>query len=318
MKGWLVNDYLTCIPNTRTLWHDILDFLPSCKDKTGWGFDILADEIEKLARKEGEPDYIIRNSCYFRRLALKSKTFSFVQDPHRDAQQLDVCNNSDVTVICSEWIRDYFGGLLTGRVEIIPTGVDFNYFDRNKPYGDFSHYCEYIDIERLGILPDSILFIGANQPNKGFPALMDLIMETNYNFTCIFKDNTRINHPRVRCFNKISTDQVFEIMCGCAVFLCLSLTEPQHVSGVEAGACGLPIVANNVGWYYEREHVPFGGMTQTEWGIVVHDYDYKQALDRIFADRSLYNPRKFLKERGYDYPEYKHKWQSIVSEVGML
>lgn len=313
MKGWLVNDYLTCIPNTRTLWHDILDFLPTCKDKTGWGYDVLADKIEEAARKEGEPDYIVRNSCYFRRLNLKSKTYSFVQDPHRDSMQLDVCNNSEATVICSEWIRDYFGGLLTGRVEIIPTGVDFNYFDKHKRNeGNFSLACEYFDCESLGILPDSILFIGANQSNKGFPALMNLILETNYNFTCIFKDNTKINHPRVRCFNQISTDKVLEIMCCCAAFLCLSLTEPQHVSGVEAGACGLPIVANNVGWYYDRDHVPTAGMTETEWGIVVHDFNYKQALDRIFAQRTLYNPRKFLKEHGYDVPEYRQKWVDLV------
>jgi glycosyltransferase involved in cell wall biosynthesis len=314
MIGWLVNDFISCIPNTKTLWTDLLEFLPNLQDKTGYGYDILPDKIEELAVTDGEPNYIIRNSCYFRRLNFKSPTIAFVQDPHRDANQIDVCNHS-TTVICSEWIRNLFGGLLTGRVEIIPTGVDFSYFDRNKPYGDYSYYSEWVNTEELGILPESILFIGANQYNKGFHYLMDLITSTNYNFTCIFKDNTKIQHPRVRCFNQISTEQVFKIMCGCKLFLCLSLTEPQHVSGVEAGACGLPIVANNVGWYYDGGHANIGGMTETEWGIVVHDNNYKQGVDRIFTQKELYNPRKFLKENGYDRPDYEKKWVDLVNEV---
>lgn len=316
MSGWLVNDYISCIPNTRTLWTDLLDFLPDLTDCTGYGYDILADKTEELA-KQGLPDYIIRNSSYFRRLNINRPTISFVQDPHRDAQQIDVCNHS-TTVICSEWIRDLFGGLLTGRVEIIPTGVDFDFFkSRHHEYigaeyaGKMADY--YADMH--GLLDCSILFLGANQYNKGFDHLLKLITETDYNFTCIFKDDTKINHPRVKCFNRIPSQTVYEIMCGCLVFLCLSRTEPQHVSGVEAGAVGLPIVANNVGWYYDRNYDKTGGMTETQWGVVVHNDDYKAGIDLVMKEPWKYDSTTFLKENGYDRPEYKQKWVDLVNEL---
>ena len=33
-EGWLINDCLTCIPNTKTLWHFLLDIFPNLVDKT--------------------------------------------------------------------------------------------------------------------------------------------------------------------------------------------------------------------------------------------------------------------------------------------
>ena len=46
-KGWLVNDCLTCIPGTKTLWHDLLEWMPNLIDKTNGytDFRYLADTI---------------------------------------------------------------------------------------------------------------------------------------------------------------------------------------------------------------------------------------------------------------------------------
>ncbi len=67
--GWLVNDTLTCIPGTKTFWHDLLEWLPTLKDKcNGYTpFNLLPYNIEKDYAIE-KPDYIIRNATYFRKL----------------------------------------------------------------------------------------------------------------------------------------------------------------------------------------------------------------------------------------------------------
>jgi len=48
--GWLVNDQLTAIANTRTFWHDLLDWFPNLQDKcNGYtNYSVLADNIESI------------------------------------------------------------------------------------------------------------------------------------------------------------------------------------------------------------------------------------------------------------------------------
>ena len=65
MTTWLVNDFLTCIPGTRTFWHDLMDEF-GLVDKTGTRFDQLAPAIEGAIDAAGAPDLIIRNASYFR------------------------------------------------------------------------------------------------------------------------------------------------------------------------------------------------------------------------------------------------------------
>ena len=61
--GWLVNDCLTCIPGTKTFWHDLLEWIPNLMDKTNGytKFGELSSRIEEES-KQSFPDYIIRNA----------------------------------------------------------------------------------------------------------------------------------------------------------------------------------------------------------------------------------------------------------------
>lgn len=305
--GWLINDCLTCIPNTRTLWHDLLDGIPGLRWPLVYpyvDFGVLAERVEKLTKTNTYPNYIIRNASYFRRLKIDVPTFSFVQDPHQTEDFYDVCNNSAATVVCSKWVHNWHKNKLTGRVEVIPTGIDFNLFKRREP-----------QLARYNLLDDSILFIGDDLQSKGIDILKDLISNTQYNFTCIFKGDTKIDAPNVRCFNRISTDDVINIMSSCKLFLCLSRTEPQHVSGVEAGACGLPIVATNVGWYYDDECIKYYLPQITEWGVRVHaNTDIKTAIKIAFNKYDFFDPRSHLKNAGYDIPEFIQKWKDLINE----
>ena len=81
-KGWLVNDCLTCIPGTTTLWHDLMDWFPGLEDKTNGytNYNILAETIEKMYNEtENKPDYIIRNGTYFRKMNIDVPTFALIQ-----------------------------------------------------------------------------------------------------------------------------------------------------------------------------------------------------------------------------------------------
>src|SRR3989304_1145345 len=195
-RGWLVNDTLTCIPNTRTLWHDLLDLLPSLIDMTGGRTDFsqLPAKIEQAAEPL-PPDYIIRNATFFRRLNVKTKTISLLQDichGYTRDTQLDVINNSDIIVFNSKYTKSkYMAHVRSGSdTRVVPIGTDFEKFSPINITGNQTD---------LGILPNSLLFVGAgNEYPKGFDRIRKLIDTTNYNFCLVLKDRTRITHPRVR------------------------------------------------------------------------------------------------------------------------
>ena len=74
--GWLINDTLTCIPGTKTFWHNLLEWFPDLIDKTNkyTPYGILPDTIEQYYNNiEEKPYYIIRNASYFRKLNINSK-----------------------------------------------------------------------------------------------------------------------------------------------------------------------------------------------------------------------------------------------------
>ena len=153
-KGWLVNDCLTCIPNTKTFWHDLLEWFPKLEDKTGGYTDykVLADKIEKEALIDTSLFYIIRNATFFRKLNLSCNQLVLLQDCYEDyvlrSNQIDVCNSSDVVVFNSNFTYEqYKNDIIHSNIKIIPLGIDFDLFN--------TYNIEYSDI-----LPNSILFVG--------------------------------------------------------------------------------------------------------------------------------------------------------------
>lgn len=292
MEGWLVNDTLTCIPGTKTFWHDLLEAVPGLVDKTYPSFSSLPFFVEKAA-KEGSPNYVIRNATYFRRMNLPCKQISLLQDIREDAQQLEVCNTSDVTVCNSVYTLDKYKGKLTGRVELIPLGIDFDLF---KP----------LNIPNEDVLPNSILYIGSsdNHP-KGFHRVLELIESTDYNFCLVMKDNFSMMHPRVKVFNLVDHEKLVQICNQCSMLICTSVEETQHLSGLEAAACGLPLVTTNVGIYYNRE--------SGKWGI--NSTDFKESIKEVFANRNYFEPREYFLSAGYDKKDCMRKWNELVQEV---
>lgn len=303
-RGWLVNDTLTCIPDTKTFWHDLLDNLSGLEDKTfGYtSFDILPQKIENLINTEPIPDYIIRNASFFRPLNLSVYTISLLQDCYDGyirQLQMEVCNSSDIVVCNSCFIQERYTDI-TSKVCTIPIGVDFDFF---YSFGQVQKDKTRVE---LGILPDSILFVGANNVfPKGFDKVLDLIDNTSYNFCLVMKDDFFMEHPRVRCFNRVGHNILLKIYNSCKILICTSQIETLHLSGIEAAACGLPIIATNVGTYYNREH--------NKWGMVSDIVDFKETIKFIFENYNKYSPRDYFLEKGFAKQSCMNKWKEIIS-----
>lgn len=305
-KGWLINDCLTCISGTETLWHFLLNTIPNLSDKT-YGYTPFYDiksKIEKDAEINGCPDFIIRNASYFPVLNLKSKTISILQDFRSgDEQQLEVCNKSDIVVCVSEYLKEKYKEKVRSRIEIIPVGTDFSLF------------CELQNrdflAKSLGIFPNSILFIGAaNKYPKGFDLVMDIVNKTNYNFCFVMKDDWFEAHPRIKVFNKVTHEQLKKIINACKMLLCTSREETLHLAGVECAACNIPLVVSNVGIYYE--------MQSGAWGRLVKEYNsesFVKEINYVFDRPLLFRPRSDFLHKGLDLDSAREKWLEIIKQL---
>lgn len=295
-RGWLVNDTLTCIPGTKTFWHDLLDNVEGLEDKcNGYTpYNILVNKIVEYSQGEGKPDYIIRNGSFFSHIPIGVPTISLLQDLGHG--RMDACNNSSVVVFNSPYTKAHYPQV-TCRTEIIPLGIDFNTFKPSESFQD-----------ELGILDNSILFIGSSQNHpKGFNKVLELINNTDYNFCLVMKDDFTMDHPRVKVFNRISHDILVKVMNSCSLLVCTSVVETQHLAGIEAAACDLPLVTTDVGAYYGKE--------DGEWGVRVLDGNFKVKVDYVMNNLNKFSPRKHFLELGYDKPSCMNKWNELIKSI---
>lgn len=303
-KGWLVNDTLTCIPGTKTFWHDLLDWIPNLEDKCGGltPFYALANKIENEGRIKGCPDYIIRNATYFRQIHLPVKTISLLQDlSPNNYEQLNVCNSSDIVVFNSPYTKAHYDNIITTKSVMIPLGVDFHKF---KPLNE-SYEAEF------GILPNSILFIGSSTITpKGFDILLEIINNTNYNFCLVMKDDYKSDNPRVRVFNKINHEKLVKIINSCELLVCTSRVETLHLAGVEAAACNLPLVTSNVGIYYNLENGLWGRKVKT-----LNASDFISEINYVLKNKEKFSPREHFLDMGLDTETTKNNWLNLINEL---
>jgi glycosyltransferase involved in cell wall biosynthesis len=296
-KGWLVNDTLTCIPGTKTFWHDLLENVPGLVDKTdgNTSFNVLPHKIVEYANAEGVPDYIIRNASFFNKINLTVPTISLLQDLGHG--RMDVCNSSTVVVFNSPYTKAMYGNSVTAPSVIIPLGVDFNLFKPDKSYK-----------EELGILDNSILYVGSSDYHpKGFDKMLDLIHNSDYNFCLVMKDDFKMEHPRVKVFNKINHDLLVKVINSCSLLVCTSVVETQHLGGLEAAACNIPLVVTNVGMYYD--------MVDGPWGVKVLDGDFKSKINNVLTNIDKFHPRKFFLDKGYDKVGCMDKWNKLINTI---
>lgn len=245
MRGWLVNDWRSCIPGSRTLWDLLLERIEGLEDRTGAPYSILPDRVEAQAACF-PPDYIIRNAGYFRRLNIDRPTLSFVQDilegPWRD-ELISVCSSSRV-VFNSDYTRSKYPEL---HGSVIPIGVETGLFKWE------------------GLGNDGVLFIGSTHPIKGFKLLVELANKMpDTKFVAVLKTGWAFSIPQnLELRRPMPQEDLAGLMRSCALGLCLSEQETQHLAGIEMGLCGLPLVTTNVGVYYGLNPGPWGEVVQS-------------------------------------------------------
>lgn len=291
---WLVNDQLSGL-GELTHWHDLLSLGLTDKTHGYTDFQYLAEQTEYTALFE-KPELVVRNGTYFRHMNLKCQQIAFVQDLTRNASlrlmQNEVINRSDVVVFNSEYTRAHCQ--TNSESHVIPIGVDFDLF---KP-------C----VSSVELPQDTVLFVGAASKVKGWDFLKQLIDETPYHYALVMKDGARYDHPRVTNFGRVHQATLVQIMNACACLVCTSETETQHLSGIEAAACGLPLVVPNVGIYYESQYHPKHG-----FGYVVNERsvsEYSNGIDWVL--RRPFKPRQHFLDLGCDKASSLARWKELI------
>lgn len=305
-SSWLVNDCLTTIPGTTTFWHDLLNWIPELVDKTN-GYT----PFKKLAFRQeidyffsiSKPSLIIRNASFFRKILIPTKTISLIQDILEEkSMQIDVCNNSVLTVFNSEYTYSKYHTKIKGNYKIIPLGVNTDYFKPSQSQKELQ--------QKFNIKKNTILFVGAeNIYPKGFNIVNELINSTNYDFCLVMKDDYSTNHPRVKVFNKINHELLLQIYQACDLLICTSYDETQHLAGIEAAATNMPIVTNNIGVYYNRYNSSFGE--------IVKNNEVKQfieLIEKVLKNKDEYSPRSFVLDNHLSINDCKKSWQSLIKE----
>lgn len=299
--GWLVNDRLTAIPNTRTFWHDLLDWFPNLEDKCNGYTDyaILPNMIESIKEK---PDYIIRNGSYFRKLNIDVPTFCLIQDTMNNPMQTEVINSCTCVVFASNQTYNLYKDRIKPKnVRVIEQSSDFNFF---KP----------IPERHPDVLPNSIIFIGdSSYEKKGFHRVLNLI-ETmpDFNFCLVMKDETSIesipahNRDRVRIFNRVDTNTVRLLINSSVCAICTSGNEEGHFAGIEIGACDIPMVARPMGCYLDRKD-------DKTWGLIANDEDFQETIRYVTNNRHLFSPRKYYSKE-YTLERCREKWTDLINE----
>jgi glycosyltransferase involved in cell wall biosynthesis len=299
--GWLVNDTLTCIPNTKTFWHDLLEWFPNLQDKcNGYtDFSVLAEKIESI---KDRPDYIIRNGTYFRKLNIDVPTFCLIQDTYNDPVQTEVINTSTCVVFASKQTYNIYKDRINPKnVRIIEQSSDFDFF---KP----------IEERHPDVLPNSIIFIGdSSHEKKGFHRVLNLIeLLPEFNFCLVMKDNTSIeaipenSRNRVRIFNKVDRGTVRLLINSSVCAICTSGNEEGHFAGIEIGACNIPMVSRPMGCYLDRKD-------DKSWGLISSDEDFPETIRYVVNNLNLFSPRKYY-SKDYTLDSCRKKWTNLINE----
>jgi len=344
MKRLLVNDVLTCIPGTRTFWSDLEEWFSM--QFIGDAYATLVDTVDK--QSDGA-SLIIRNASYFGPLKSSQSwggdscpdcdgpmkrcgkhgdageppfeyhqgipTISLLQDimaegPGRKMQEAGI-RSSHSGVFNSNFTSSRYPQFPPNLQELkkycfIPLPVDFDLFQPGNPMG----------LQQELSLPDNcVLWIGASEGPagqvKGVDIFLSIVrMNPDINFVAVFKDKwLDYCPPNMRMFTRQSHAELVKIIGACRVGLCTSRTESQHLAGIEMGACGLPMVAANVGTYWKRDRVP-GAFIRVD-----DPKEYSGEIRHTLETRLKPESIRAYWQKEFDRPVVKAKWEELVKEA---
>ena len=318
MRRLLVNDCLTCIPGTRTFWHDLQEWF--MMEFVGGGYPDLAGIAMEHAnpalacgeRLGNDATLIIRNATWFPPIQTQVPTISLLQDiiaegPQREMQEA-VIKSSHAVIFNSAFTESkYHGFHAEVSRAIIPLPVDFTLFEPGNPMG----------LQQALSLPDGcVCWIGASQGAAGQVKGFDIflrVVRTNPDipFVAVFKDTLpEYSPPNLRMYCRLTHAELVKVIGACRVGLCTSRMESQHLAGIEMGACGLPLVVPPVGCYWQRKDWP--GCEALEYTPAAFTQGIRSSMGKIGVMSG--QVRDYWRAE-FDKPVVKAAWTKLIEEV---
>jgi len=275
----------------------MLGWFPGLTGMCLGNFSSLASRVELSAEQNGHPDYIIRNATYFGPINLRVPQIAFLQDIHEvgsetRAQQLRVLNRATVVVANSRHTVAAYPDLT--KPSIIPIGVDYTFFTPGPRRDD--------------IPEGSVIYVGDSSINpKGFDSLRCLIDSNDLHYVLVMKDNFKWDGDpsRVTVFNRIDHYTLRDLYRSCVALVCTSREETQHLAGIEAMACNLPVVTTGVGIYKDL---------LGPWGIVESWVNLDVGLEEVINNRDHYHPRECT-EMLLSKSACRREWARVIREA---
>ena len=199
------------------------------------------------------------------------------------------------------------------RVVVIHNGIDPERFRRTE---------QRDALDRLGVRPPYVLFVGRITDQKGIFHLLDAVPRLPGGVQVVLcasaPDTPEIEerlrravprHPNVLWINEMApVDVVVQLYSHAAVFVCPSVYEPFGLINLEAMACETPVVASAVGGILE---VVEDGKT----GLLVppgHPEELAEALGRVLENPAL---GRSLGQAGRRRVEAQFSWASVAERT---
>jgi glycogen synthase len=199
------------------------------------------------------------------------------------------------------------------RVVVIHNGIDPERFRRTERRDA---------LDRLGVKPPYVLFVGRITDQKGIfhlldaaprlPAGVQVVLCASAPDTPEIEERLRRavpRHPNVLWINEMApVDDVVQLYSHAAVFVCPSVYEPFGLINLEAMACETPVVASAVGGILE---VVEDGKT----GLLVppgHPDELAAALGRVLENPAL---GRSLGQAGRRRVEAQFSWASVAERT---
>jgi len=199
------------------------------------------------------------------------------------------------------------------RVVVIHNGIDPERFRRTERRDA---------LDRLGVRPPYVLFVGRITDQKGIfhlleaartlPAGVQVVLCASAPDTPEIEERLRRavpEHPNVRWINEMApVDVVVQLYSHAAVFACPSVYEPFGLINLEAMACETPVVASAVGGILE---VVEDGKT----GLLVppgRPDELAAALRRVLENPAL---GRSLGQAGRGRVEAQFSWASVAERT---
>ncbi|MCH5670298.1 glycosyltransferase [Streptomyces gilvus] len=223
-----------------------------------------------------------------------------------------------VLATCGDEVRELAEmGVLPGRVSVVPCGVDAEHF---RPGAHATGVPERRERHRL-------LACGRLVPRKGYDKAIRALIRIPDTELLIAggpgpgqldadPEAARLRRlaeraglgDRVRLLGAVDPDHMPGLMCGCDLVLCTPVYEPFGIVPLEAMACGVPVVATDVGGH--RDTVADG---HTGRRVQAGDpWTIAGAVRELLADEPL---RRRMGAAGRERALARYTWQRVADGV---